>query len=103
MLVIRVYYANGLEPSAGPVEARSPGYGALVALRREGAGLVPGVEGELCPGAGHEPVEGLAPGPLVWRVDEHAVHVEDGCPKRDITGHVETVGHRPQRRWQQVR
>ena len=98
VLVVGVGHADGLEPSAGPVEARSPGHGALVALRRERAGLVPGVEGELRPGAGHEPVEGLAPCLLVRRVDEYAVHVEDGCAKGDMAGHVETVGDRPQRR-----
>ena len=94
MLVVGVGYADGLERSAGSVEASSPGHGTLVALRRKGAGLVPDLEGERLPGVGHEPVEGFAPGLLVAGVDEYAVHVEDSCAQGDVARHAETVGDR---------
>ena len=61
---------------AGAAEGGLAGHPVAVEVGREPIGGVRGPVAEVAPARVHQMVERLAPGPLVGRVDEHAVHVE---------------------------
>jgi len=74
---VDVGHAKVLHGRARTSHPRHPGHELLVHRGREGLRCPPRLFADIAPVALHERPEDLAPGQLVRRVHQHAVHVED--------------------------
>ena len=92
---VDVGHAEVLKGGAGAGHPGLARHELLVHRRGEALGGPAGLVAEVAPLALHQLPERLTPGQLVWRVHQHAVHVEDRTLERHHPHHSPSPGPNP--------